>query len=406
MKKSSNNLRRRSFLKFGAASLAGLCIKPAVSSQQENLKTDQTSKPQKFIFRTLGKTGIKLPVVSLGVMNSNNPNLVRAALDKGVVLLDTAHGYQRGTNEGMIGEVIKGRPRDSFVIATKVPGDPRDRKTGDFSAETSGEKFLEKFNLSLQRLGLDYVDILYLHNVLKRDQVLYEPLLKALETAKKQGRARFVGVSTHGNEPEVIRAAIEGKVHDVVLTAYNFRQDHHEEVRKAIAEATQAGLGIVAMKTLAGVYWDKEKQRPINVKAALKWVLNDPNVTTAIPGCTTFDQLDEDLSVMEDLTLTEQEKQDLELKVADGGLYCQGCRQCLSGCKGDLPIPSLMRSYMYAYGYRNLSKAHELLLSLDLPKAPCQTCSICTVQCAKGFEVAGRVKDIVRLRNVPAEFLA
>jgi predicted aldo/keto reductase-like oxidoreductase len=160
------------------------------------------------------------------------------------------------------------------------------------------------------------------------------------------------------------------------------------------------------MKTLAGVYWDKEKQRLINTKAALKWVLNDPNVTTAIPGCTTFDQLDEDLSVMENLALTNQEKQDLGLQVASGGLFCQGCRKCLSGCKADLPIPALMRSYMYAYGYRNLSEAHALLLSLDLPKAPCQTCSTCSVRCAKGFDVADRVKDIVRLRNVPAEFLA
>ena len=406
MTKGFHKLKRRSFLKLGAASLAGLCVKPAVSSPQSASGTTETVKPQKFIYRPLGKTGIKLPIVSLGVMNSDNPNLVRAALDKGIVLLDTAHGYQRGTNEGMIGEVVKGRPRDSFVVATKVPGDPRDRKTGDFSPETKGETFLRMFDISLKRLGLDYVDILYLHNVLKRDQVLYEPLLKALETVKKQGRARFIGVTTHGNEPEVIRAAIEGKVHDVVLTAYNFRQDNREEVRQAIAEATRAGLGIIAMKTLAGVYWDKEKQRPINVKAALKWVLNDPNVTTAIPGCTTFDQLDEDLSVMADLTLTEREKQDLELKVAGGGLYCQGCQQCLSGCKENLPIPSLMRSYMYAYGYRNISEAHELLLSLDLPQAPCQTCNTCSVRCAKGFDVADRVKDIVRLRNVPAEFLA
>jgi hypothetical protein len=77
----------------------------------------------------------------------------------------------------------------------------------------------------------------------------------------------------------------------------------------------------------------------------------------------------------------------------------------LSGCKGGLPIPSLMRSYMYAYGYRNFSEAQGLLLSLDLPKAPCQTCAVCSAQCAKGFDVAGRVKDIIRLRNVPAEFI-
>jgi len=58
------------------------------------------------------------------------------------------------------------------------------------------------------------------------------------------------------------------------------------------------GLGIVAMKTQAGVYWDKEKTTPINMKAALKWALRDPNVHTAIPGFTTLDQLQTDLDVL------------------------------------------------------------------------------------------------------------
>ena len=405
MTKNGHDLRRRSFLKWGIAGLAGLTVRPAQASSRNEEASPQSKGSHQSIHRTLGKTGLKLPVVSMGVMNSDNPNLVRAALASGIVMLDTAHGYQRGTNETMIGGVIKGRPRDSYVIATKVPGNPRDRRTGAFSAETKGAAFLEMFNTSLRRLELDYVDILYLHNVLARDQVLYEPLLEALQTAKKQGKARFIGVSTHGNEPEVILAAMEGKVHDVVLTAYNFRQDHRDELRKTIAAAAQAGLGIVAMKTQAGVYWDREKQNKISMRAALKWVLNDPNVTTAIPGFTTFDQLEEDISVMEDLALTEQEMKDLKMEV-HGGLYCQQCGQCLAFCRQQLPVPSLMRSYMYAYGYRNLSAAHDLVGSLELPESPCQSCGTCTVRCAKGFDVADRVKDIARLRHLPVDFLA
>ncbi|MEW5901722.1 MAG: aldo/keto reductase, partial [Acidobacteriota bacterium] len=212
---SLSHLKRRSFIKLGAAGLAGLAVRPAASTLPVSPAKEPPAAGRQPIVRTLGKTGLKLPVVSMGVMNSDNPNLIRAALDRGIVMLDTAHGYQRGRNEVIIGEVVKGRPRDTFVIATKVPGDPRDRQTGDFSPETTEEKFLEKFNLSLQRLGLEYVDILHLHNVLKREQVLYEPLLKALQTAKKRGQARFIGVSTHGNEPEVIRAVIEAGVHDV-----------------------------------------------------------------------------------------------------------------------------------------------------------------------------------------------
>jgi len=406
MPKNINPLNRRSFLKWSAAGLAGAAVCPVSGMKTSSSRPTESGLQKKdVIVRTLGRTGLKLPVVSMGVMNSNSSNLIRAALDRGIVMLDTAHGYQRGTNEVVIGEVIKGRPRDSFVIATKVPAPERDRKTGAIPATAQAAPFFEMFNTSLKRLGLEYVDILYQHNVLAGDQVLFEPILDALQKIKKEGKARFIGVSTHGNEPEIIRTVVGAKVHDVVLTAYNFRQDHRDEVRKAIAEAAAAGVGIVAMKTQAGAFWDKEKQHPINMKAALKWVLNDPNVTTAIPGMTTFDQLEDDLAVMTDLTLTEQELKDLKMDV-QGGLYCQHCGQCLPGCPQGLPVPDLMRSYMYAYGYRNPGLAQELLKELNVPSSACQSCSACTVRCAKGFDVAGRIKDIVRLRDVPPDFLA
>jgi predicted aldo/keto reductase-like oxidoreductase len=177
-------------------------------------------------------------------------------------------------------------------------------------------------------------------------------------------------------------------------------------MRKAVAEATAAGLGIVAMKTQAGAYWDKEKQQPINMRAALKWVLSDPNVTTAIPGFTTFDQLKEDWSVVTDLTLTPQELRDLRLGEQVAGLYCQQCGHCVAGCPKDLPIPDLMRGYMYAYGYRNLQAAHELVGSLAVEGDPCGSCAACTAVCVKGFDVADRVRDISRLRTVPGDFFA
>jgi len=162
----------------------------------------------------------------------------------------------------------------------------------------------------------------------------------------------------------------------------------------------------VAMKTQAGVYWDKEKTEPINMKAALKFALQDSNLHTAIPGFTTFDQMELDLSVMGDLTLTEEEYADLKLDEKTGGLYCQACDSCRLQCPQQLPIPDVMRSYMYAYGYGNLEKAHTLLSSLALEDNPCGSCSSCSVTCSKRFDVKARVQDIVRLKSLPADFLA
>jgi len=404
MRPTDAKLGRRSFLRKGLLGTAGL---GALSAwEASGLPTSPLpEKKGKLITRTLGKTGIRLPLISMGVMNADNENLVRAALEAGIVHLDTAHGYQRGRNEEMVGRVIKDRPRDSVVVATKVAGLPRDRETGKFSTETKGETFLQMFELSLKRLGLDYVDILYLHNVLYRESVLFEPLLKALETAKSSGKARFVGISTHSNQAEAIQAATDSKFYDVVLTGYNFREQNLAALDQAIAQAARAGLGLIAMKPLAGVYWDKEKSDPINAGAALKWVLRNPHITTIIPGMTAFDHLQTDMSVMENLTLTPQEWKDLRLEVKTGGLYCQQCRACLPQCPWGLPLPSLMRSYMYAYGYGNLAAAHDLVASLELPADPCGECRDCGVRCASAFDVRERVTDIVRLRQTPREFL-
>jgi aryl-alcohol dehydrogenase-like predicted oxidoreductase len=413
-------LERRDFLKLGGAGIAATALsagcatvaaerKPQAPALQapvvQATAPEPVAKPAGPPRRRLGRTGIDVPVVSMGVMNADNPNLVRAALDGGVVLLDTAHGYQDGRNEEMLGTFLPGRKRDSFVLCTKVYLSTLDRKTGLFAPETSGDEIEEKLAISLKRLGLDHVDILYLHAQSRRESVLLDPVLRALEKVKKAGMTRFLGVSTHKSEPEVIRAAVEAKIYDVVLTSYNFRQDHHQEVQKAIGEAAAAGLGVVAMKTQAGIFWDKEKTNPINMKAALKWALRDPNVHTSIPGFTTLEQLQSDLEVLHDPALTPADQLSLVEPSNVAGLYCQGCEQCLSPCLEHLPIPELMRSYMYRHAYHNREAAQSLVLALDLPPSPCTDCGTCPVVCAKGFDVAERVRDIVRLRDVPRELI-
>ncbi|MCP4147177.1 MAG: aldo/keto reductase [bacterium] len=405
MKNSKTDKSRRRFLKQGAASIAGITLLPGGSRAMA--PGDKSADNPSFVYRTLGKTGLKLPVVSMGAANTNNANLAKAALDAGIRYLDTGHYYSQGRNEEMLGNVLKDRPRNSYVLSTKVMADHEDQKTGQITSKADPAVFVKKFETSLKRLQLNEVDIFYLHNVGSRESVLYEPILSAMVKLKKQGKVRFIGVSTHVNEPETIRAAIESKVHDIVLTAYNFRQPHKLEVKKAIAEAAKAGLGIVAMKTQAGVFWDRKRKQPINMKAALKWALQDENVHTAIPGFTTFEQMEADLSVMKNMTLSQDEIKDLKLdQKTMGGLFCPQCGSCLSQCRNNLDIPTVMRCYMYLYGYRQPAKSKDILTDMDVKRITCRECESCRVDCKMGFDVPGKIKDVTRLLDVPGEFLS
>ena len=390
---------RRDFMKSAMAGVGGFFFLASKVKGEEKKQSDR-----KFVYRSLGKTGLKIPIVSMGMVSAGSANLVRAALDAGILYLDTAHGYQRGQNEELVGEVIKGRPRDSYLIGTKVLM-PFSKITFLYTEEATEEAFIKGVDESLKRLGLDYVDILYHHMVARKESVLFEPILKAMEKAKNSGKARFVGISTHRNEPEAIQAAIDSKFYEVVLTSYNFRQRHYLEVREAIAKAAQAGLGIIGMKVMGGMV-SQDPLRPINASAALKWVLQDPHVTTSVPGFCTFEEMKTDLSVMEDLTLTDSEKEYLKAACAAPGLYCQGCGQCEKQCVAKLPISDLMRAYMYTYGYRRPAAARELVISLGLPPRVCEECGVCPVKCSIGFDVPGKIREVARLRDVPTEFIA
>jgi hypothetical protein len=392
-------LGRRDFIKSSGASLGGLIY---LASDKKGGEKQQ--KERKFIYRTLGKTGIKLPIISMGIMNPYSDGVVRAALDAGIIHLDTAAHYSRGRVEEMIGEVIKGRNRESLFIATKI-NLPRDMGSGKYMETATTQEFLNRLDNSLGRLGLGYVDILYLHEIYTRDAIFYEPILKGFEKAKKEGKIRLIGVSTHSEEPEVIQAAIDSKFYEVILTAYNFTQIHHLKVREAIAKAAKAGLGVIAMKVMGGGRYEARPSK-VDGKAALKWVLQDPNVHTTLPGFTSFEEMELDLSVMEDLTLTDPEKEYLQKHAAMRGFYCQGCRQCIKQCLFRLPIPDMMRAYMYTYAYRNLPLAQETLLSLGLPQRICEDCESCLVKCSVGFDIPQKIRNIMRLRDVPEDFLA
>ncbi len=386
---------RREFLKLGFAGIAGASIWARCSRNQTN--PENQAKDRKIVFRTLGRTGLRLPVVSMG--SSYAIDLVHTALDEGIVYIHTSSSYSERNHERLLGDVFQNRHRDSFVIGTS-PDLPYDYGRGgrslDLGLNADPDLILESIEGSLKRLKLDFVDIYYLCSIGRAETARHEPYMRAFEQLKKSGKTRFVGLGTHSNEPEIIRVAAESGFWDVVLTAYNFRQTHREEIREALRKAADAGLGVVAMKTQAGVYWDRTRLRRINMKAALKWVLQDENVHTTIPAFSNYEEMREDLSVMEDLNLTPEESRDLKLGTDLGlaGLFCQQCRQCQAQCPAGLEIPGLMRAYMYAFGHNKPHKALETLRGWSSVGLACRDCAACTVRCAFGFDVRTRALEL------------
>jgi predicted aldo/keto reductase-like oxidoreductase len=385
-------------MKSSAAGMAGIICHPSRNIVQP---TDQEER--KLIYRTLGKTGIRVPVIGMGILSSGSPALINAALDAGITHFDsTAAQPQQMRNEEMIGKIIKGRSRESVIYGTKIHL-PQNYETGLYEKAATEQEFTKNLDAALKCLQMDYVDILYHHMVSRRESAFYEPVMKAMEKAKKAGKARFLGLTSHSNVPEAVQAAADSQFYDIVMASYNPRQQNWLQIKEAIAGAADAGLGVVAIKVIRG---DVEKgQEPVNPSASLKWVLQDQNVHATVPGFSNFQEMNVDLSVMEDLSLTETEINDLKKEESYSGLYCQNCGQCLRYCRAKLPIPDIMRAYMYTYGYRQPVLAQSLLTSLEIPDKVCDECSSCPVVCLNGWNVVEKIRDILPLKDVPARFL-
>jgi hypothetical protein len=390
---------RREFLSAGASGMAGAALFAACSRPRDT--GEGAPEAGLLVARTLGRTGLKVPIVSIG--SAYEPSLVSAALDAGLTYVHTSGSYADQNHERMLNRVFRGRPRDTFLIGSS-PDFPEYRVLGGGLSEDLGTRsdastiapFCEG---SLQRLGVAHLDIYFLASISEPATVLHEPYLKAYDALKRAGKIRFAGIATHRNEPADIRAAAKSGVWDVVLTAFNFRQTHREDVRAAIHEAADAGLGIIAMKTQAGVYWDSRRQQKINMKAALRWVLRDEHVHSSVPAFSNHDELEEDLAVARDPALGPDEERDLRLGEQAGlaGLYCQQCGACVPQCARGVAVPTLMRAYMYAAGHGRPGHAGHVLRAWAPSDIHCTTCAECPVRCALGFDVRARAIEMARL---------
>ena len=399
----NNTINRRKFLRISAVAGVGATF------LSEGAKASVVNKPVQSVMQeqveipvhTLGRTGLKIPVLSMGVMKADNPNVLRAAFNSGIRHFDTANGYQNGKNEEMVGAFFADKPRDSFTVATKV--------RLDYPLKDDSEKtFMDLIDVSLKRLKMDYVDIFYIHGPRGVDEITDPSYIAALKKVKDSGKARFIGFSTHASRPEQLDAAVKAGIYDVILLSYNFKLQNLAETDAAVERAAKAGIGLVAMKTLVGGVEDAEGKKKIDAKACLKWVWQNKNITTAIPGLTSYDQLDDCIAAIKSPSLNEDEKKYLAYLCDKDMMFCQQCGKCTDQCPEKLPIPDMMRAYMYTYGYKFAQLSKETLAELKLPEDMCSNCKDgCKVSdCPSGFNVGAKIAAVKPVMNVPDVFLS
>jgi predicted aldo/keto reductase-like oxidoreductase len=347
----------------------------------------------------LGKTGLKVCPVGVGVGFTPDPSVIARAFDLGVNYFDTANDYSNGNSERLLAVGLKGIPRDKVIVVSKTP------------AKTRGV-FMTDLEDSLKNFATDRIDIWLLHAKSKPEDVPDE-LLEAGDAARKQGKIRFFGVSTHDLDLMADRFVKAGNI-DAVTFTYNFTMGTGREA--AIAKLSQAGIGLTAMKVMAangGVLPDFSAMtagrgpgrgargggmppRPAAIKnplPALKWVVRNPLVATTIPGVRDVEMLEMNLKALTEKFTDEDEKLLSARSEEIRPYYCRMCYSCRGQCPKGMPVPDQLRILAYAdfYGDFPLAQRSFAALPEKVRALRCGDCSKCSVHCPNGVKVPERL---------------
>jgi hypothetical protein len=368
------SINRRDFLKIGVAGAASF----GLAGTGGMLHAEQGPT---LVYRTLGRTGLKITALSFGAMLTPEPEVIRAGFDMGINYVDTARRYMNGRNEEIVSRALVGI-RDKVYVATKTqPG------------SNTREAIIKDVETSLANLNTDHIDLIQLHNLDSPGRAFIPEVREAYATLKKQGKVRFFGVTTHTNQGEVIDAVVNDpdRFFDTVLVAYNFQSE--PSVGQAIARAKAAGVGVIAMKIQTGGYKKEGAQavNPDQAAAALKWVLRDTNVTTSICGMKTLDHVRQMMPVMA-MKLTDADARTLRrYGEAIAPYYCRLCAKCESTCPNGVAISVVNRALMYAEGYGEYGLAKATFDEVSAPSL-CAGCSTCVARCVNGLDIGRKME--------------
>jgi hypothetical protein len=339
-----------------------------------------SAAPAGLAYRTLGKTGLKVTSVGCAAGAIPNPDILARALELGINYYDTARIYGQGKSEQVLGQAIRGK-RDGIVLASKTYSNTK-------------AKILEDMETSLKTLGTDYLDVYHQHSR-HTPQEITDEMIDAMELVKKQGKTRFIGVSTHDPNAMVDFILKVGRF-DVVQTTYSYAIGAPFR-DAAIARLHKAGIGVVAMKVVIATATPKgDKGNHLSNEgglAAIKWVLRNPAIATTVPWSETMEELEINFRAMTEEFTPEDEKILFARNEQIRGLYCRMCFQCKGKCPKGVPVADELRFLAYNDFKGNIQEARESFQSLpeSIRRVRCSDCADCVVRCPNGVRVHERL---------------
>ncbi|MFO8233994.1 MAG: aldo/keto reductase [Bacteroidales bacterium] len=287
-------ITRKKFIKNTLLTTMGIGFMPKVFSR--------TTTPKAFSeTRKLGNTGIEVTPIGVGASRTQEPSVLRAALDEGITFLDTGRSYGKGQNEIMIGKVLKGM-REKYVIQSKMKVDLKEGSASESEIRKQMENSLKE---SLKALQTDYIDVMLLHGVREEEALRNETIRQIFEEMKNQGSIRAFGFSAHTNHINVLKEANKDHFFDVAMVPFNpfgaFKHSQsdwstswdQEALIEELKTAHSHGTGIVAMKTCSGGKYALNNKEKSSYSGAVKWVLEHDFIHTSAVAMGNFNEIRE-----------------------------------------------------------------------------------------------------------------
>ena len=329
--------------------------------------------------RRLGKTNLEVSVIGFGgipiqrVDENMSIELLKESYNRGINFIDTARGYNN--SEELIGAAVEKIGREHFIIATK-----------SMKRDYIGMK--EDVEISLKNLKTDYIDLYQFHNVRSMEELntitSENGALRALKEAKEKGLIKEIGIT--GHTPEILDKALDLEEFSTVQCPYNPVERQAEDLFK---KANDMGIGVIVMKPLAGGAITKGE-------LSLRFIVDNPNVTVAIPGMESIEQIYENSSVGIDIRkLTKEEEEELfEEANSLGAEFCRRCGYCLPCPHGiDIPVQFLMEGYYTRYNLKDW--AQERYDAMEKRATNCVECGQCEPRCPYNLPIRKMLKNVV-----------